>query len=158
PTVLNRVLGTKFRLIEGYRGSQDIVLAIERGEVEGECASLGQFRTHEQLIRDGKLRIILRAEEAVIPEIKDVPSIYDYAKSEEQRQLMRRVLSSTEFGRPDGLPPGVPQDRVDIRRKDNAAAAADPELVAEAAKIKLDMTCRPPEHLERETRRAGRTR
>jgi len=149
PTVLNRVLGTKFRLIEGYRGVQDIVLAIERGEVEGACASLGQFRTNERLIRDGKLRIILRAEEAAMPEMPDVPSIFDHAKSEEQRQLMRFVFSSTEFGRPYVFPPDVPKERVDLLRQAIAAAAQDPELVADAAKAKLDMTYRPAEHLER---------
>ena len=56
PTVINRVLGTKFKMIEGYRGAQDILLAIERGEVQGVCMSLGQFRSHEQKFKDGKLR------------------------------------------------------------------------------------------------------
>ncbi len=149
PTVLNRVLGTKFKLVEGYRGSQDIILAIERGEVSGLCASLGQFRNHDRLFRDGKLRIIFRAEEAAMPEIPDAPSIFDYAKDEAQRQLMRFVFSSTEFGRPYLFPPGVPSDRVLLVRKAIADAAKDPELVAEAERIKLDMSYRPPEHLER---------
>jgi tripartite-type tricarboxylate transporter receptor subunit TctC len=148
PTVLNRVLGMKFHLVEGYRGAQDIVLAMERGEVEGLCASLGQFRTHERLIREGKMRYILRAEESPMADIPDVPSVYDYAKTNEQRQLMRIVFSSTEFGRPYVFPPEVPAERVDIMRRAIAAAARDPELVAEADKIKLDMTYRSFEHLE----------
>jgi tripartite-type tricarboxylate transporter receptor subunit TctC len=149
PTVINRVLGTKFRLIEGYRGAQDIVLAIERGEVQGACASVGQFRTHERLFREGKLRVILRAEETAMPEIPDAPSIYDYAKTAEQRQLMRFVFSSTEFGRPYLFPPDVPKDRVELMRKAIAEAAKSPELLAEAAAMKLDMSYRAPEHLER---------
>jgi tripartite-type tricarboxylate transporter receptor subunit TctC len=149
PTVINRVLGTKFRLIEGYRGAQDIVLAMERGEVQGACASLGQFRTHERLFREGKLRVILRAEETAMPEIPDAPSIYDYAKTTEQRQMMRFVFSSTEFGRPYLFPPDVPKDRVDLMRKAIAEAAKNPELLAEAAGMKLDMTYRAPQHLER---------
>ena len=147
PTVLNRVLGTNFRLIEGYLGAQDLILAMERGEVEGMCSSLGQFRTHERLIRDGKLRIILRAEEAAMPEIPDVPSIFDSAKTDEQRQLMRFVFSSTEFGRPYIFPPDVLPERVEIMRKAILETAKDPELVAEAERIKLDMTYRPPDHL-----------
>jgi tripartite-type tricarboxylate transporter receptor subunit TctC len=149
PTVLNRVLGTKFRLIDGYRGAQDIVLAIERGEVQGACASLGQFRNHDRLFREGKLRIVFRAEEAVMPEIPDAPSIFDYAKTTEQRQLMRFVFSSTEFGRPYLFPPDVPADRVTLMRQAIAEAVNDPELVAEASRIKLDMSYRAPDHLER---------
>jgi tripartite-type tricarboxylate transporter receptor subunit TctC len=149
PTVLNHVLGTKFRIIEGYKGTQDVVLAIERGEVEGICASVGQFRSSERLFREGKLRVILRAEESPIPGIADAPSVYDHAKTEEQRAFMRFVFSSVEFGRPYVFPPDVPKDRVDLMRRAIAAAAKDPDLVAEAAKMKLDMSYRPPEHLER---------
>jgi tripartite-type tricarboxylate transporter receptor subunit TctC len=148
PTVINKVLGTKFKIIEGYQGMGDTVLAIVRGELQGECASYQQFRVHEQLFRDGKLLFLLRAEEAPIAEVPDVPSIFDYAKTDEQRQLMRFVFSSTEFGRPYVFPPEVPQDRVDVLRKAIADAAEDPQLVAEAASIKMDMTYTPPDRLE----------
>jgi tripartite-type tricarboxylate transporter receptor subunit TctC len=149
PTVLNRVLGTKFKMIEGYRGAQDILLAIERGEVQGVCMSLGQFRSHEQKFKDGKLRYLLRAEESALPGVTDVPSIYEFAKTNEQKQLMRFIFSSTEFGRPYLMPPEVPKDRVQFMREAIAAAVKDPELLAEAARIKLDMVYRQPEHLER---------
>jgi len=148
PTVFNHVLGTKFRLVEGYKGTNDTVIAMERGEVEGVCATYGQFRTHETAIREGKLRFIFRAEESPLPALPDLPSIYDLAKSEDQRQLMRFVFSSTEFGRPYVLPPGTPKDIVALLRKSFASAVNDPELVAEAEKLRLDMTYRPPEVLE----------
>jgi tripartite-type tricarboxylate transporter receptor subunit TctC len=148
PTVFNHVLGTKFRLIEGYKGVTDTVIAIERGEVEGICASYGQFTNQEQQIKDGKLRVLLRAEEAEVPELKHVPSIYAYAKTDEQRYFLRFILSSTEFGRPYVLPPEVPADRVAIMRKAFAAAVKDPELLAEAARMKLDMTYHAPAQLE----------
>jgi tripartite-type tricarboxylate transporter receptor subunit TctC len=148
PTVLNHVLGTKFRIVEGYQGMGDTVLAIERGELQGACASYGQFRVNEQLFKDGKLTYLLRAEEAPIPAIPDVPSIFDFAKTAEQRQLMNFVFSSTVFGRPYVFPPDVPKDRVDIMRKAIADAAHDPDLIAEAASIKLDMSYTPPERLE----------
>ena len=149
PTVLNRVLGTKFKMIEGYRGAQDILLAIERGEVQGVCMSLGQFRSHEQKFKDGKLRYLLRAEESPLPGVTGVPSTYEFAKTNEQKQLMRFIFSSTEFGRPYLMPPEVPKDRVQFMREAIAAAVKDPELLAEAARIKLDMVYRQPEHLER---------
>jgi tripartite-type tricarboxylate transporter receptor subunit TctC len=149
PTVINRVVGTKFRIIPGYKGTQDSILAIERGELEGQCASLGQFRAYEQLFKDKTLRIIFHAEESAMPDLPGVQSIYDYLKSEDQRQFMRFVFASVEFGRPYVLPPETPKDRVDVMRRALAEALKDPELVAEANKIRLDMTYRPPDHLER---------
>jgi tripartite-type tricarboxylate transporter receptor subunit TctC len=148
PTVLNKVLGTKFRIVEGYQGMGDALLAIQRGETQGACASYAQFRIADQLFRDGKLTYLLRAEEAEIPGIPDVPSIFDYAKTDEQRQLMRFVFSSTVFGRPYAFPPDVPKDRVAVMRDSLAKAARDPDLIAEAAGIKMDMTYTPPDRLE----------
>ena len=97
------------------------------------CMSLGQFRTSEQKFKEGKLRYLLRAEESELPGVPNVPSVYDFAKTDEQRQLMRFVFSSTEFGRPYLFPPGVPQDRVDFMRKAIERAVKNPELIAEAA-------------------------
>jgi len=148
PTVISRVLGMRFKMIQGYRGAGDILLAVDRGEVHAVCMSLGQFRTSEQKFKEGKLRYLLRAEESPLPGVPDVPSIYDFTKTDEQRQLMRYVFSSTEFGRPYLFPPGVPQDRVDFMRKAIEHAVKSPELIAEAQKMKLDMVYRPPEHLE----------
>ena len=144
PTVFNHVLGTKFRLVEGYKGTNDTVIAMERGEVEGVCATYGQFRVHQQALKEGRLRFILRAEESPLPELPDVPSIYDLAKTDEQRQLMRFVFSSVEFGRPYVLPPDSPPELVALMRKAFADAVNDPDLIAEAERLKLDMTYRPP--------------
>jgi tripartite-type tricarboxylate transporter receptor subunit TctC len=148
PTVFNHVLGAKFRIIEGYKGTQEIVLAVERGELEGSCASLGQYRSSERMFRDGTLRVLLRAEEAPIAEFPAAPSVYDHAKTDEQRQFMRFVFSSVEFGRPYAFPPETPKERVDLMRRAIADAVKDPDLVAEADKMGLDMSYRPPEHLE----------
>jgi tripartite-type tricarboxylate transporter receptor subunit TctC len=149
PTVLNHVLGTKFRVIEGYKGPPEGIIAMERGEVEGMCSAYAQFRNHDAWIREGKLRVFVRLEEAPIAELPDVPSVYADAKTDEQRQFLRFVLSSTEFGRPVVLPPDVPKDRVAALRKAFADALHDGELQAEATRMKLDMTFRPPEELER---------
>jgi tripartite-type tricarboxylate transporter receptor subunit TctC len=149
PTVINHVLGTKFRIIEGYRGSQDAILATERGEVQGVCATTGQFRSAARLIKEGKLRVLLRSEEAPLPDFPNVPTVFDHVKSDEQRQFMRFVFGSVEFGRPYVFAPEVPKDRVDLMRRAIAAAARDPELIAEATKIRLDMSFTPPERLEK---------
>ncbi|MDB5643747.1 MAG: tripartite tricarboxylate transporter family receptor [Hyphomicrobiales bacterium] len=157
PTVFNHVLGAKIKLIEGYRGTADVLLAIERDEVQGVCASNGQFRTVADSFKTGKLRVLLRAEEAKMADYPDAPSIYDFAKTEEQRQFMRFVFASTEYGRPYVLPPEVPAARVATMRKALAAAVADPELIAEADKAQVDMAWRSPEDLERITAALYRT-
>jgi tripartite-type tricarboxylate transporter receptor subunit TctC len=149
PTVINHVLGTKFRIIEGYRGSQDAILATERGEVQGVCATTGQFRPAERLINEGKLKVLLRSEETPLPDFPEAPSIFDHVNSDAQRQFMRFVFGSVEFGRPYVFAPEVPKDRVALVRKAMAAAAADPELKAEAVKLRLDMSFTPPERLDR---------
>jgi tripartite-type tricarboxylate transporter receptor subunit TctC len=149
PTVFNAVLGTKFRVVQGYKGTTHTILAMERGEVEGACMSYLQLRIYEELIRDGKIVFLVRADEAPVPDALELPSMFDYAKSDEQRALMRFVFSSTEFGRPYVLPPDVPKDRVETMRKAFAEALADPDLIAEAARMKMDMTYRPPDALER---------
>jgi len=128
-----------------YRNSPQSIADVAAGHVNAAIAEAGASRS---LIKDGKLVFLLRAEEAPIPDIPDVPSIFDYAKTDEQRQLMQFVFSSTEFGRPYVLPPGVPADRVEIVRQGMAAAVRDPQLVAEAAGMKLDMSYTPPERLE----------
>lgn len=147
PTVIKRVVGMRFKMVEGYRGAGDILIAIDRGEVHAVCMSLGQFRTSEQKFKEGKLRYILRAEESELPGVPNVPSVYDFAKTDEQKQLMRFIFSSTEFGRPYLFPDGVPQDRVDFMRKAIERAVKNPELIAEAQKMKLDMVYREPGHL-----------
>ena len=149
PTVFNRVLGTRFRVITGYKGAQDAVLAIERGELEGVCASSAQFRPYKQQFSEGKVRVILHAEESSMPDLPGIPSIYDFVQTAEQRQFLRFVFLSAEFGRPYAFPPGVPQDRVQLMRRAIAETLKDPDLVAEAAKMGLDMSFRSADHLEK---------
>src|ERR1700689_2466927 len=100
PTVLNKVLGTKFRIVEGYQGMGDSMLAVERGELQGLCASFQQFRIVEQQIKDGKMTYLLRAEETPIAELPDVPSIFDYAKTADKGHPIGFASSSNEFARP----------------------------------------------------------
>ena len=148
PSVLNEVLGTKFKVIEGYKGAPEALLAIERGEVEGVCNTWAQFRAHQHLFEQGKLKILFRAEEGDAPALANVPSIFEKARSEEQRQLMRFIFSSVEFGRPYVLPPDVPGAIAQIFRTAFISAVEDAELQEEARKTNLDMSHRTAEHLE----------
>jgi tripartite-type tricarboxylate transporter receptor subunit TctC len=148
PTVLNKVLATKFNVVEGYAGANAAILALERKEVDGICHTYSLFRTsHASLMNEGKVRILLHAEESDFPDDPRVPSVYRYAKTERQKQVLRFIFSSVEFGRPYVAPPGIPEDRAAALRSAFEAALKDPGLVAEAEKAKVDMTYRPPDLL-----------
>ncbi|MGH6771527.1 MAG: Bug family tripartite tricarboxylate transporter substrate binding protein [Xanthobacteraceae bacterium] len=148
PVVLNHVLKTKFRVIEGYKTPADVIIAMERGEVDGICTAYSQFRNYGHLLGAGKMRIVMRAEERPSVELSNVRSIYSYAKTDRQRRFLRFVFSTTEFGRPYVMPPGVPPDVVAVMRKAMADTVKDPALIAEAKRSKVDMHYTPPEQLE----------
>jgi tripartite-type tricarboxylate transporter receptor subunit TctC len=150
PTALNNLLGAKFKLVEGYKGSNDAMLALERGEVEGICHTHGVFQSHHaQMVKSGELKILFHVEDTDFPEDPSVPSIYKFAKTEKQKQMLRFLFSSTEFGRPYVAPPGSPPERVAALRKAFADALKDPALIEEAKKSAVDMTYRPPQELEK---------
>ena len=149
-TALNNVFGTKFKLVEGYEGSGAAMIALERGEVEGICHTGGVVQSHHaQMVADGTLKVLLHVEEAELPDDPSVPTIYEYAKTEKQKQMLRFLFSSTEFGRPYVAPPGVPPERLAALRKAFADTLTDPALIEEAKKTSVDMTYRPPENLEK---------
>ena len=143
PTVLSQTLGMKFHIVEGYQGAPDGLLAVERGEVDGMCNTYAAFRASSDQIRRGQIRVLFRAEEAPLADLPETPSIYQFVKTDAQAQLIRFIFSSVEFGRPYVMPPETPADRVLAMRKAFAEALADPELLAEARKLDLDMSFRP---------------
>lgn len=150
PSVINKVIGTKFKIVEGYAGSSESLIALERGEVEGLCHTYGLFRSsHASWIKEGKFRVLIYAEESQFPDDPSVPSVFSYAKTERDKQLLRFIFGSVEFGRPYVAPPGTPADRVEVLRKALAAAVKDPALVAEAKKTQVDMLYRPAELQEK---------
>ena len=102
----------------------------------------------EQKFKEGKLRYLLRAEESPLPGVPDVPSIYDFAKTDEQRQLMRFIFSVDRVRPALSLSAGCAEGPRRVHAQGDRAAVKNPELLAEAGKMKLDMVYRPPEHLE----------
>ncbi len=145
PLIINHALGTKFRIVEGYRAFPDAMLAFQRGEVEGICNTYSQIVAQADLVRERKLNFLFSSEESA-PR-PDIPSIFKFVRTNEQAQLLRFVFSSTEFGRPYVFPPGVPHDRVAAMRAAFKATLADPDLLHEAARSDLDMSLRAPEDL-----------
>ncbi len=172
PRVLNTLLGTRFVVSAGYRGTRDLNLAIERGEVHGRlgwCWSCVKADKPDW-IADGKVRAILQFGIGKDPDLPDAPHIFDLAKSEEDRQIMRLVFGSQEMARPFVAPPGLPADRLAALRNAFEKTAGDPEFLAEAAKTQTsvnitrwqemekllrDVAATPPAVVERAARLVG---
>ncbi len=138
PTLLGAMLGMKFKIIEGYPAPSDIILAMERGEVHGFCGSYLAMHQTPGWLENGRLKILFNLEQAPIPGV-NAPSIFQFAKTDEQKKILSIYSSSVELGRPIAAPPGVPADRVAALRTAFEATMKDPELLAEAAKQKLDV-------------------
>jgi tripartite-type tricarboxylate transporter receptor subunit TctC len=147
PAVLNKILGTKFRVIEGYRGTPEVIIALNRGEVEGICHTWALFKSHHaDLMKSGVARPIIHMEEDDFPDIPGLPSAFDYA-SEDQKDYLRFIFSNVAFGVPYVAPPDIPADRLAALRSAFAAMMKDPELLAEAEKTERDTTFHSPEQL-----------
>ena len=151
PRVLNGVFGTKMKVISGYPGGNDINLAMERGEVQGRCgwswSSVGA--THPTWLTDKKIKILAQMSLAKHPDLPDVPLIMDFAKTEEQRQILRLIFARQVMGRPFVAPPGVPDDRLATLRRAFMDTMKDPEFLAEAGKGDFEITPVPGEEIQK---------
>lgn len=140
PRLFNKLLATRFKVVDGYKSSQEALLAMERGEVEGHSSgsSAAPVRAKANpLVADGTIRIIAQIGMARDPEYPQVPLILDLARSTEERQILELVLTQQAMAWPIVAPPGVPADRVQALRLSFDKAIADPELLAEAKREKL---------------------
>ena len=139
---LKNAFGAKIRLVTGYPGGAEMALAIEREEVEGRCGwSWSSIKsTRPTWIPEKKLIPFLTLSLRKNPELPDVPVVTEFAKTEEQSQLLKLFLSRQEMGRPYVAPPGVPSDRVAILTKAFDETMKDAKFVAEMEKNKLEVS------------------
>ena len=150
PTVMNQVLGTKFKLIMGYKGSNDAQLAVERGEVEGHSTSWTAVKVaHPDWRPDKKINVIVQFSLKKHPELQDVPTVVELARNDEERQVLSAVVNAAEIGTAFFTSPGVPKDRVETLRRAFDATMKDPEFLAEAEKTKLTVGPLPGEELQK---------
>ena len=148
PQMLKNLLGMKFKIVEGYGQPDDIVLAMERGEVHGMCETITGFdETRRDWLRPGKVRMLFNMEQGPVPGMPDVPSVYQFVKTEEQRSILNFYSASIELGRPFLAPPGVPAERVQALRRGFDATMADAAFLQEAKTQGLHVTARTGEEL-----------
>lgn len=141
PRLINGLLGTKIKLIEGYKGANEIVLAMERGEVQGYGSSSwsGTRNSQQRLLNEKKIRIIGQYGLSPHPDLSEVPIVMDYAKTDEQRSALRLMLTRQELGRPFVLPPGTPDPIVAAYRKAFEDMVKDEGFVTEIKSRMLDL-------------------
>lgn len=141
PKILKAALGLPVQLVLGFKGTADIRLAAESGEVAGACWSWDAIKsTWAKGLESGDVNIVLQALPKPHPDLPKVPLAIGYAKSEEARQLIQvGVHDAADVARPLVMPPGTPKDRVQAIRAAFLATLKDPAFLAEAEKSKLDV-------------------
>ncbi len=150
PSILNYVLKTRFKIIAGYRGSGEIMLAMERGEAEGVCLSWDTLKTLKpDWLADGRLKPIVQMGLQRIAELKEIPTASEHAKTEADRQMLTLYFGPNEMGRPYIGPPNVPKDRLAAIRGAFDATMKDRAYLAEAQTQKMDVDPMTGEEMEK---------
>lgn len=142
PPFLNGVLGTKIELVSGYPGSNEIDLAIERGEVYGRCGhtwSSLKARRAGWVTGDKPFVRILVQMPRKHPELSHVPAVGEYARDQRVRELVETFFGPAQMGRPFALPPAVPSERVAALREAFVRTLRDPAFLKEADQVNLDL-------------------
>ena len=140
PAMLNEVLGTKFKIVTGYPGGNNVNLAMERGEVAARNNTWSSWKvTKPDWLRDKEITILVQAGPKA-KDLPDVPSVEDLVKTGDERQLVNLIVSGTRLGRPLATTPGVPAERVQALRDAFDAVMKDPAFLkeAEAGNIEVD--------------------
>ncbi len=142
PMALNNVLGTRLKLISGYPGTREVMLAMDKGEVQGLCG-IGYTSTISQKPEwfkpDSPVRVLVQEAVKGLPDLDraGAPLAVDFARTAEQREILEIIYSQLLFTRPFMMAPEVPAERVAAIRAAFLRTLADPELLAEAAKLNL---------------------
>jgi tripartite-type tricarboxylate transporter receptor subunit TctC len=141
PRVVNGVLGTHMKVVSGYPGGNDIVLAMERGELQGRCGwSWSSVKaTHGAWIAEKRLNILVQLSLHKHPDLPDVPLVVDLATTDEQRQILQLIFARQVMGRPFLAPPGIPADRAAALRKAFMDTMTDPAFITDADKSQLEV-------------------
>jgi tripartite-type tricarboxylate transporter receptor subunit TctC len=140
PRLMNKVLGTRFKVVDGYKSSQEALLALERGEVDGHCSGSSSAPLRGRIapwIEAGKVKILAQIGREKDPDYPDVPLILDLAANPADRQIMELALAQQVMAWPIVAPPGIPADRVNALREAFDATMQDPDFLAEAMRQKV---------------------
>lgn len=141
PNAINSVLGTKMDIINGYKGTNDRALAMERGELSGMCGLNGStlIAVLPQQLAEGKLVPVVQSGLRPHPLLKDVPLTQSFAKTAEQKQILEAIFAQMEIARAFAAPPATADEAVKILRKSFLDTLADAAFKQEAEKLKVEI-------------------
>jgi tripartite-type tricarboxylate transporter receptor subunit TctC len=140
PKALAGLLGMKFKLVGGYKSSADVMLAMQRDEVQGICESFDSIRSRRpDWLEKKTVNILFQGAAEASPDLPGVPLIQDLARNTEERQAIDFLYAGQGIGRPFVAPPGMPPDRLAMLRKAFDATMKDAEFIADVKKQKLDL-------------------
>jgi tripartite-type tricarboxylate transporter receptor subunit TctC len=139
--VVKEVLGFPTQIVTGYKGTADILIAMDSGELAGGPPSWDGVKTsRKNALETGDIVVVLQGTAKPLKELPKVPRMIEYAKTEEQKKLVEvAVHNANDYSRPFALPPGTPKDRVDILRKAFQDTMTDKEFLAEIEKMQLTL-------------------
>jgi tripartite-type tricarboxylate transporter receptor subunit TctC len=150
PLVLKNVVGANVRVIAGYDGQKEVNLAMQRGEVNGACGLFVSSIKAQWLpdVKAGRLKQFVQMGPKTTTEFGDVPNVFDYARSDEDRKVLELHFKQTILGRPFAASPNLPKDRLAVLRKAFIETMKDPEFLADAQKMNLDIDIATAEQVE----------
>lgn len=160
PKILKEAIGLPLRLVSGYKGTADIRIAVESGEVDGLCGfSWASVRaTWRKAIESGQVVVVLQSAPKASPDLPKVPVAISFAKTAEARQLIEAgIHTPSSITYTYSLPPGTPKDRVQILRKAFSDTVKDKDFLGDAAKANLEITPFSGEEVERNIETLFRT-
>jgi tripartite-type tricarboxylate transporter receptor subunit TctC len=136
PNLLNNVVGTKFKIVRGYTGSREAMLALEKGEAEGHSTSREALAgAHPTWLADKSVNIIVQFSLTRAPDLPDVPAAVELGRTPDETQILRTVMNTTEIGLSLFTTPGVPADRLAALRRAFDATMQDNEFLTELKKL-----------------------
>jgi tripartite-type tricarboxylate transporter receptor subunit TctC len=141
PVVYQKLLGMKIKVISGYPGTPERLLALERGEITGACGiSLSLLGAQfSRLIDEGKIRLIAQGALTKDPRYPDLPNILDQAKTPELQQALEFLYLPLALGRSLAAPPEVPANRLEVLRSAVLKTMHDPDFLADAKRLEIDV-------------------
>ena len=155
---MNAFAGTKFKIVSGYKGTTDVMLAMERGEVDAVDVSWNTIiRTKKDWVDTKKVSILVQAALERTKDLPDTPTIVEMGHTADDRAALALYTSSAEVSRPLIGTPGIPADRLKVLRDAFMAVTRDPELLAEIKKAQIDFDPAPGEYLQQLAERVAKT-